>query len=466
MAGYKSVIKNNICAHLDLITPNARHFTDIITFLRRSRIFAAISTIHVPYQSHQQDFWTSADIDCEVEPLVIRGKVLGHDVVVSAEHIRRICGFQDTPDQPILLDHYLVRGCFMQCKYEGDLRDGILNKAFMSPQFKYLARVLIHCLGSRRGGFDDMRETIQCAFVALVLNRPFNFSEMIFTHMKENVMLKGYKKFLMYPRFLQQLIDAQLPDLPKINADIIRLEHMNDITLNRVMSYRGKERKPTVRTLFGHLLRPDYIAPVGRRWMHEDSNSDMEDIVIPGDEGDDDGDGGEGDVGGGASGVSVSSVGVSVVADVSVTTADVSMIEASMMDVGAVGVSTGAEAGTSVAFDDDVDIDSLMDLDFMATTTSTDEGGEAGDEGAESSNSEDTPDDEFEDVWVGDRLIKKRKKRSEAELEEITDPSFIPEFHFSPPPRTSIPTTTAVTVAATQASSSPSGRRKRTRFVL
>ncbi|KAL8260088.1 hypothetical protein R6Q59_028041, partial [Mikania micrantha] len=57
MAGYKSVTKNNICAHLDLDTPNAKHYAEIITFLRRSRIFTAISTMHVPYRSHQQDFW-------------------------------------------------------------------------------------------------------------------------------------------------------------------------------------------------------------------------------------------------------------------------------------------------------------------------------------------------------------------------------------------------------------------------
>ncbi|KAL8223167.1 hypothetical protein R6Q57_020566 [Mikania cordata] len=100
MTSYKSVTKHNICAHLDLTTPNAKNYTEIITFLRRSRIFAAISTIHIPYRSHQQDFWESASIDCEVEPPVIRGKVLGHDVVVSAEHLRRLCGFQDTADQP------------------------------------------------------------------------------------------------------------------------------------------------------------------------------------------------------------------------------------------------------------------------------------------------------------------------------------------------------------------------------
>ncbi|KAL8214415.1 hypothetical protein R6Q57_003864 [Mikania cordata] len=406
-----------------------------------------------------QDFWASADIDCEVEPPVIRGKVLGHDVVISAEHIRRICGFQDSTDQPTLLDRYLVRGCFTRCKYEGDLGAGILNKAFMSPQFKYLEHVLIHCLGSRRGGFDDMRETIQCAFVALVPNRPFKISEMIFLHMKENVAMKGDKKFMMYPRFLQQLIDAQLPDLPKNNADIIRLEHMNDTTLNRVMSYRGKERKPTVCSLFGHLARPDYVAPAGRRWRHADFDSELEDIVVPNDGDKDDDGAGVGDV---------SVVDVSTVAVEGVSAAD---------------VSTSAGGGTSGHVDYDMDLDTLLDLDFLATTTasistplemtgttsaediaeSDDSGGEDGGKCAGDSDSEDTPDDEFESVWVGKRLVKRKRKTSGAERDEITDPSFIPDFNISPPPRPAAPVTIVVTAVASQAAASPAGRRKRAR---
>ncbi|KAL8225916.1 hypothetical protein R6Q57_018473 [Mikania cordata] len=208
------------------------------------RIFTAISTIHVPYQSHQQDLWASVDIDCEVEPPVIRGKVLGHDVVISAEHIRRICGFQDSPDQPTLLDRYLVRACFMRCKYKGDLGAGILNKAFMSPQFKYLAHVLIHCLGSRRGGFDDMRETISAP-------------------------------------------------------------------------------------------------PAGWRWRHDDSNSELEDIVAPDEDDDDDDD------------VDDSAVGVCTVDVESVSVAE---------------VSTSAGVGGSGHVDDDMDLGTLLDLDFLATT--------------------------------------------------------------------------------------------------
>ncbi|KAL8215923.1 hypothetical protein R6Q57_022760 [Mikania cordata] len=379
MAGYKSITKHNIYAHLDLSTLNTRHFTEIITFLRHY----------------------------EVEPPVIRGNVLGHDVVVSAEHIRRVCGFQVLGTRPTLLDRYFLWGCFMRCKYEGDLGAGILNKAFMSPQFKYLAHIFVHCLGSRRGGFDDMRETIQCNFVALVLNRPFNFSE--------------------------QLIDAQLPDLPKINADIIRLEHMNDTTLNRVMSYRGKERKPTMRSPLGHLARPDYVAPAGRRWRHADSDSELEDIVVPDDD-DDDGD------------------------------------DAGVGDVSAAEISTSAGGGTSGHVDDDMDLDTLLDLDFLATTTASVstplemtyttyaeelvESYDSDGEGAGSSDSEDTPNDEFESVWAGKRLVNRKRMTSRAEREEITEPSFISEFDIQPPPRTSAPATTVTTAATSQAAAS------------
>ncbi|KAL8225904.1 hypothetical protein R6Q57_018461, partial [Mikania cordata] len=161
--------KHNLCAYLDPATKNGKEFRPMIEFLRRSRIYHVISNSCQIYRSHIQSFWDSASlitVDDDYPP-VIRGKVQGHDIIVSVEHIKRICGFQDAPDHPILLDHYLVRGCFMRCKYDRDLEARVLNKAYLSPQFKYLAHVLIHCLGSRRGGFDELRETIQCAFVAL-----------------------------------------------------------------------------------------------------------------------------------------------------------------------------------------------------------------------------------------------------------------------------------------------------------
>ncbi|KAI3819646.1 hypothetical protein L1987_13488 [Smallanthus sonchifolius] len=204
----KASIKSNLCAYMIPTSKNARPFVGMIEFLSRSRIAHAISYHCTPYMSHQREFWASAEIDCEVSPPVIRGKIAGQDVVVSAAHIRRLCQFGDHPEDPVTLDKYLVRGCFMRIKYDGNVAKGVLNKANLCPQYMYLGHVLLHCLGSRRGGFDDMCETIQSAFVALVLNIPFNFSEMVFTHLKENIYLKGDNAYLMYPRFLQMIIDV------------------------------------------------------------------------------------------------------------------------------------------------------------------------------------------------------------------------------------------------------------------
>ncbi|KAL8232351.1 hypothetical protein R6Q57_002129 [Mikania cordata] len=168
----------------------------------------------------------------------------------------------------------------------------------------------------------------------------------------------------------------------------------------------------------------------------------------------------------------------------------VGTIEVGVSSVSAVGDSTGAGVSASVAEDDDVDIDSLLDLDFMATTTASvstplemagttsaedkedsdesgDEDDEAGGEGAGDSDSEDTPDDEFESVCLGKRLVKRKRKRSGVECEEIIDLSFIPEFDIFPPPRTSASaTTTAYVATAVQSISSHVGRRKRARFLF
>ncbi|KAI3815404.1 hypothetical protein L1987_15071 [Smallanthus sonchifolius] len=129
----KASIKSNICAYMIPTSKNARPFVGMIEFLSRSRIAHVISHHRTPYTSHQREFQASAVIDCEVSPPVIRGKIAGQDVVVSAAHIRRLCQFGDHPEDPVTLDKYLVRGCFMRIKYDGNVAEGVLNKANLCP---------------------------------------------------------------------------------------------------------------------------------------------------------------------------------------------------------------------------------------------------------------------------------------------------------------------------------------------
>ena len=69
------------------------------------------------------------------------------------------------------------------------------------------------------------------------------------------------------------------------------MQHMTDITLNRVKTYRQKDARPADRRLFGHLINPEYVASARRRWRHDDFDSDVEEmIVLQVDSDDDDGD--------------------------------------------------------------------------------------------------------------------------------------------------------------------------------
>ena len=53
------------------------------------------------------------------------------------------------------------------------------------------------------------------AMVALVLNKSFNFSKLIFLGMKENLIKDAKEKFMMFPHFIQHIINVQHPDIPK-----------------------------------------------------------------------------------------------------------------------------------------------------------------------------------------------------------------------------------------------------------
>ena len=108
--------KHNICAYLDLNSRYSLNFIDMITFLIRSRIRTAITMRTVPYQSIISSFWDNAEVDCTVDPPVIRSKVKGHPAVVSEESIRNMFQFGDEANQPFMLNDRLVRGCFQRMR--------------------------------------------------------------------------------------------------------------------------------------------------------------------------------------------------------------------------------------------------------------------------------------------------------------------------------------------------------------
>ncbi|GKE21035.1 hypothetical protein Tco_1432547 [Tanacetum coccineum] len=80
-------------------------------------------------------------------------------------------------------------------------------KGFFTPQWRYLVHQLLHCISSKSGGWDQFGSNIATALICLSTDRVYNFSKLIFDGMVAN--LKSKTKFLMYPRFLQMILNIQ-----------------------------------------------------------------------------------------------------------------------------------------------------------------------------------------------------------------------------------------------------------------
>ncbi|GJV00503.1 hypothetical protein Tco_1329773 [Tanacetum coccineum] len=78
----------------------------------------------------------------------------------------------------------------------------------LSPQWKYLVHVLLHCLSPKSTSWEQFGTNIASALVGLATNQRFNFSLMILNGMLGHI--SNGTPFLMYPRFVQLFLNKQL----------------------------------------------------------------------------------------------------------------------------------------------------------------------------------------------------------------------------------------------------------------
>nr|GEV01266.1 hypothetical protein [Tanacetum cinerariifolium] len=81
-------------------------------------------------------------------------------------------------------------------------------KAFFSAQWKFLIHTLVQCMSAKRTTWNEFSSSIASAVICLATGRKFNFSKYIFDSMVRKV--DSPSKFLMYPWFLQVMINAQM----------------------------------------------------------------------------------------------------------------------------------------------------------------------------------------------------------------------------------------------------------------
>ncbi|GJX43759.1 hypothetical protein Tco_0260435 [Tanacetum coccineum] len=90
-------------------------------------------------------------------------------------------------------------------------------KSHFTPQWRFLIHHVLHCLSPKSGGWDQFGSNIATVLICLSTGRIYNFSKLIFDGMVAN--LKSKTKFLMYPRFLQMILEIN-PETKKFYLSI------------------------------------------------------------------------------------------------------------------------------------------------------------------------------------------------------------------------------------------------------
>ncbi|GJX80441.1 putative ribonuclease H-like domain-containing protein [Tanacetum coccineum] len=181
-------------------------FAEIVDFLRGSNLRYALTTNPTIYDSLVKQFWQSAIANTRADgSLEINATIDTIRYTISEASIRDLLQLDDATGITMLPNADLFEG-MGQIGYP---TDGTLTfwKSFFTPQWRFLVHHLLHCISSKSGEWDQFGSNIATALICLSTGRVYNFSKLIFDGMVAN--LKSKKKFLMYPRFLQMILNIQ-----------------------------------------------------------------------------------------------------------------------------------------------------------------------------------------------------------------------------------------------------------------
>ncbi|GJU35341.1 putative ribonuclease H-like domain-containing protein [Tanacetum coccineum] len=181
-------------------------FAEIVDFLRGSNLRYALTANPTIYDSLVKQFWQSAIANTKADgSLEINATIDTIRYTISEASIRDSLQLEDATGITMLPNADLFEG-MGQIGYP---TDGTFTfwKSFFTPQWRFLVHHLLHCISSKSGGWDQFGSNIATALICLSTGRVYNFSKLIFDGMVAN--LKSKTKFLMYPRFLQMILNIQ-----------------------------------------------------------------------------------------------------------------------------------------------------------------------------------------------------------------------------------------------------------------
>ncbi|KAM0026494.1 hypothetical protein Hdeb2414_s0020g00558841 [Helianthus debilis subsp. tardiflorus] len=237
----KFIASHNQVAYL--APPPVKHkqlFTSLIKGLNTCRIVHALRDNPVVYESLIRDFWKTAKVEIIEGKGTIAAEIDGTKIVVTEQVIRDVLQFNDQETDPIELDAGTIEAILPRLSYEG--RFPPLVKKFVHPYWRLLLHMFLLCMTENRGGIDQLNTTQTAALICVITNEPFNYSRYILETMKRNAIGLRKDKFLMYPRFVQMILNARYPELKRL-GNTLELKPMGPSCFGALTTKKGTEKK-------------------------------------------------------------------------------------------------------------------------------------------------------------------------------------------------------------------------------
>ncbi|GJU76300.1 putative ribonuclease H-like domain-containing protein, partial [Tanacetum coccineum] len=211
----------------------------------------AISHDPLIYDSLVKQFWSTASLGTfEEGPPAIIATIDRTPYTITESLVRSQLQLDDeggVEDLPIA-DIYLGMDN-MGYPSEGKLT---FHKNKFSPQWRFIVHTILHCLSTKSGSWDQFGSSLAIALICLTEGRRYNWSSYIFKGMVNNI--NNPKKFLMFPRFLQMILEIEPRNTKQYHAFKLTSKMFANMRLN----FQG-DHMP----LLGTMLPPAQAAIAG-----------------------------------------------------------------------------------------------------------------------------------------------------------------------------------------------------------
>ncbi|GKB59618.1 hypothetical protein Tco_0915804 [Tanacetum coccineum] len=182
-------------------------FDEIIDFLTSSHIYYALTENPIIFVSLIEQFWETAILSTTKEGLqAISATIDGHKKLITKDSLRRHLKLDDTEGISSLSNEEIFKH-LAHMGYVTNSESLTLFKGHFSLQWKFFIHTILHCQSSKKTAWDQFSSNIATTLICLATGRRFNFSKFIFEAMVKN--LDSLQKFLLYPRFIQLLLNKQ-----------------------------------------------------------------------------------------------------------------------------------------------------------------------------------------------------------------------------------------------------------------